>query len=233
MPSCGAVRGRVVRGLPDHDPIWPRLPTRYRHAGRRRGGPGLLGSVRIGWPPVLARRRLVAPGAGVRDQDQRRVPAGSPGSSGSSARGERPASSRRARRSCRRSCGTPGPTTSSRGEAAPGHRPTTAPSGWACSGPPPWRAATPGCWCSGISSSGRSRRWGWSWPCWACFVRERGLPRVRFQHRAIPALVELVARRIDHAGDAGPEAPSRILFPDPGSGGSRGDRLCLESIGRR
>ena len=48
MPSRGTVRGGSLRGLPDHDPIWPRLPTRCRHAGRHHGGPGLLGSVRIG-----------------------------------------------------------------------------------------------------------------------------------------------------------------------------------------
>ena len=78
-PARGDPGRRRLRRLPADDPVRPRLPARRRHARRRRGGPGLLGS--FSWDvatrraPGLVRRRLDAPGAGPGDQDHRRAPA--------------------------------------------------------------------------------------------------------------------------------------------------------------
>ena len=62
-PARGAPGRRGLRRLSAHDPLWPRLPARRRHARRRRGGPGLLGSVAGGTTRLasgLVRRGLGA-----------------------------------------------------------------------------------------------------------------------------------------------------------------------------
>ena len=173
LPSSGAIRRRGVRGLPDHDSIWPRLPTRCRHARRLLGGPGLLGSIRIRRTPVLARLRLVAAGAGIRDQDQRRIPAASPGS------GNPPhaANDRHPHGLCDAPAGAlvvrlgrPPPRRGSGSRASADNRAI-----WlGLLGPSALASRLTWEFVFRFSSSGHSRHWDCSWRLWVCFDSEEG-----------------------------------------------------------
>ena len=229
MPSRGALRGRGVRRLPDHDPIRPRLPTRCRHARRRRGGPGLLGSVRMrvdagpgsspGWSLLalgfaikISAAFLLIPlvfgvlrtrrTTGILAACATLLPALAVVRLG-----------RPPRRGGRR---LPGIGRQPHHLAGPA-RPLS-----------PGEPRYLGSWCSGSFHPGVHAAGDVLAMLGLVHCGEAGSYRRPMSHAGSGGLA--LAASITLAMLA-PETASRILFPDPGAGGSRGDRLRTESTG--